>query len=183
MVVQYLFVFLCFLIDGAIEACFNISFSMDHMYFVSCFGICGLVLTVRKMDFTDAIILSLLSGMFYDFFYTNSFLVYSIIFVILCIIVKAWTKHLGDSLLESIVICISALFATQLIVYGYMLLINETKISFYMWISDRMFLTIIINALFVFVLFFLTNIRDNYIKKKELRIRKEERLYIYKGRK
>ncbi|MFV0394048.1 MAG: hypothetical protein ACK5LC_06595 [Coprobacillaceae bacterium] len=183
MLVQYLFVFGCFLIDGAIEACFNVSFSMDHMYFVSCFGICGLVLTVRKMDFTDAIILSLLSGMFYDFFYTNSFLLYSIIFVLLCIMVKAWTKHLGESLLESIIICISALFATQLIVYGYMLLINETQISFNMWISNRMFLTIIINGLFVCILSVLVNFRDNYIKRKELRIRKEERLFLYKARK
>lgn len=182
MLVQYIFVLVCFLIDGAIEACFHVHFAADQMFFVSCFGFCGLVLTIRKMDTVDALLLSLLSGMFYDFFYTDTFLVYTVIFFLLCLIVKAWTKHLGYSLLESVIICVSALFAMQLSVYGYMLLSRQTSLSFYGWISDRMFLTILVNALFVLILFFFANIRDNYVKRKELKIRKEEKLFLFNVR-
>lgn len=183
MLVQYVFVFVCFLIDGAVETIFPVSFTMSHMYFISCFGVCGLVITIRKMDFVDAMILSVLSGMFYDFFYTDSFLVYTFIFSLLCIIVKAWTKHLGETLLESVVICISSLFAMQLITYGLMLLSRQTTVSFMVWITNRMFLTIVVNAVFVVILFFFANLRDSHLKKKELRIRKEERLFLYKATK
>jgi len=183
MIIQYLFVLFCFLIDGAIEAVFPVSFTMNSMYFISCFGVCGLVLTIRKMEFVDAMLLSIFSGMFYDFFYTDSFLVYTLIFSLVCVIVKAWTKHLGETLVESIIICISSLFAMQLLTYIFMLLSAQTNASFQLWITNRMFLTIVVNTLFVVILYFFANLRDTQIKKKEVRVRKEERLFIYKSRK
>lgn len=183
MIIQYLFVFACFVIDGAIEAVFNINYGIDHMYFVPCLGVCSLVITIRKMNFTDAMTLSVLSGMFYDFFYTKTFLTYTIVFVLLCLLVKAWTKHLGESLIESVIICICAVFAMQLLVYGYMLFLGKTQISFYAWITNRMFLTIVVNSVLVLVLFFFANLRDHYLQKRELRIRKEEKLFLFKARK
>ncbi|TDW16136.1 rod shape-determining protein MreD [Breznakia blatticola] len=176
MVVQYIFVFACFLIDGIIETCFPVNFAMNSVYFVSCFGVCALILTIRKMDFIDALILSILSGMFYDFFFTNSFLVYIFIFVLLCFIVKAWQKHVGESLLESIILAICSLFTMQLITYALMWFSGDTRVSFNSWIYNRMFLTLVVNVGFVFILHFLTNLRDDYIRMRDLKIRKDEKL-------
>lgn len=183
MAINYIFIFFAFLIDGAIESVFHVDYAIHSMYFVPAFGFSSLVLTIRKMEFTDALILSLFSGMFYDFFFANTFLVYTILFPLICIIVKSWTKHVGDSLIENIIIAMTSVFVMQFLVYIYMVVFNQTTIPFGMWIQQRMFLTLLVNGLFVIILYFLINIRDRYIHKKELKIRKDEKIFIYRGSK
>lgn len=182
MFIHYIFIFLAFLIDSAIATIFPVSFTMDTMYFVSAFGFSSLVLTIRKMNFTDSMLLSILSGMFYDFFFADTFMLYTIVFAIVCIIVKSWTKHVGDSLVENIIIAMTAIFVMQFIVYGYMVVFHQTTITFASWIQNRMFLTLLVNAFLVIILYIFINIRDGYIQRKELKIRKDEKIFLYRNR-
>ena len=183
MLAQYLYVALCFVFDGIAAAIFPIDFANVSISFVPCFGLCALVLSIREMDFTNAMIMSVFFGVYYDFIYANTFLVYEIVFALVCLIVKYWTKHLGDSLIELIVMCCVTIFMKEMIAYIIMVARDATTMDLSSWFINRIFLTIIVNAVFVYFLAFMNSFKETYIRNREARIRKEEKLFIYKGRK
>lgn len=176
MLLNYLFVFAGFLVDGVLNVFFPAQFSMEHMYFVPCMGLCAMVLVNRKMKVSDALILSVLFGMGYDFFYANTTFFYTIVFMILCGITRLWSKQINESVIESVSLCISTIFIKELMVYLFVLVSRQTSIGFNDWMVNRLFLTILINTILVSLLVLFTYVKDAYQQRKEVRIRKEERL-------
>ena len=176
MFLNYLFVFFAFLVDAALNITFPVRFAFDGMYFVPCIGLCSMALSVRKMDHINAILMILLFGMGYDFFYANTPFFYTIIFLLIYGIVYVWGKIVNESIIESLVLCISTVFTKELMVYLFMIMGGYTNIGFHTFLTNRLFLTIVVNAVFVFILILLAYIKDDIQKQREVRIRKEERL-------
>lgn len=176
MFLNYLFVFAGFILDGVLNVLFPAQFNDSHMFFVPCMGICSMILVCRKMKATDAIILSVLFGMGYDFFYANTIFVYTVVFVLLFGVTRLWGKQINESMIESVSLCISTIFIKELMIYLFMKLSNQTIIGINSWLVNRLFLTLLINGILVSLLVFFTYVKDDYQKRKEVRIRKEERL-------
>lgn len=176
MLANYLFVFVCFLIDGILNAMFPALFVFDSMYFIPCVGFSALVLVLRKVEMSDGLILTILSGMFYGIFYGNDMFLYLFLFLFIYLVLSLWIKQVNDSILENIVLCISTIFIKELVLYFYMRIRDFTTIGFNDWLVNRMFLTILINAAIVVVLVFLSYTKEDYLKQKEIRTRKEEKL-------
>ena len=176
MLYNYIFVFLGFLVDSALNAVFPAEFAFESMYFVPCVGFCAMVLTSKKMNEVDGIIMHLLFGIGYDFFYGNTVFFYTILFLLLYGSVYIWGKLVNESVIESLVLCISTIFTKEFMVYLYMIISGSTSVSFHVFLTNRLFLTIVVNAVFVFVMILLAYIKDDLQKQKEVRIRREERL-------
>lgn len=176
MAANYFFVFLAFILDGVINMIFPVKFAFNTMYFVPCLGFCALVLTVRKMEKLDSLLLAIIAGMFYDFFYANTPFLYLIIFFLLCLITRLWVKQISDSLIETILLCISTIFIRELMVYFYMHISNQSALSFNEWLVNRMFLTLLINGILVTLLVFMSSLKDEYLRRKDIKQRKEEKL-------
>ena len=176
MLLNYLFVLVAFLIDGILNVFFPVQFNMEHMYFVPCIGLCAMILVNRKMKTTDAVILSILFGLGYDFFYANTMFFYTIVFLLLCGVTRLWAKQINESVIESVSLCISTIFIKELMVYLFMLISNRTTIGFNSWLINRIFLTLLVNGILVSLLVFFTFVKEDYQQRKEVRMRKEERL-------
>ncbi len=53
-----LFIFVCFLVDSALSMLFPISYAPDDFIFIASLGFCALVLTLRKYQLLDAVLLA-----------------------------------------------------------------------------------------------------------------------------
>ena len=176
MLYNYLFVFFASIVDIALNACFPAQYGFEQMYFVPCIGICAMILTIRKMEKFDAAILLILFGFGSDFFYAPVPFFYTILYLCLYVVVYIWQKLVNESIVESLVLCISTIFIKELMVYLFMTISGYTTIGFHTFMTNRLFLTILVNAVLVFLLILLAYIKDDLQKQKEVRIRREERL-------
>lgn len=176
MLVRYLLVFAAFLLDGALASMFPVMFGIEAIYFVPCIGFSALVLTIRHFDTLDSFIISILFGMFYDFFYANTAFLYTFLFALMCFIVRLWIKQINESFIENISLCVSTIFVRELVVYIFMYTSNQSTMGFDTWLGNRIFLTLIVNGIFIFLLVFISFIVDDYLDRRDLQLRKEERL-------
>ncbi|MDD3049370.1 MAG: rod shape-determining protein MreD [Bacilli bacterium] len=173
---RYLLIFVCFLLDGAISVIFPVKFGASGLYFVPCLGFSAMILTIRQLDLKDSIIISILFGFFYDFFYANTSFLYAIVFVLLCLLTRLWIKQINESLIENLLLCISTIFVRELMVYFIMISSNTTTMGFNMWMVNRMFLTLVVNGILVLALVFVSYIVEDRLQRREIRLRREERL-------
>lgn len=176
MLYNYLFVLMGACVDLILNICFPAAFAFEKMYFVPCIGLCALILTVRKMDKVDAIILVVLFGIMSDFFYAPFPCFYMITYLLIYTIVYIWQKLVNESVIEGLVLCVSTIFIKEVMVYLFMKISGYTLIGFHTFMTNRLFLTILVNAVLVFVLILLAYIKDDLQKQKDVRIRREERL-------
>ncbi len=174
--IAYLFVIFAFCIDLVISTWFTPLFVPTSMYFVSNVAFCAMIISIRKMNLLDSYLLCMFCGIVYDTLFAQTFLLYFVIYSIICFIAKIWMRHVNNSVIENILLCISTLFIKELIVYSYMLITSHTIMSISTWLTNRMSLTLLVNALLVSLIVFLSYVKDDYMKQREVKLRKEERL-------
>lgn len=171
-----LFVVTCFIIDGIMMILFPNDATMNQLLFISNLGFCAMVLTIRKFQLIDACLFAICFGMFYDHFFANSFLVYAIAYFIIAGIVRLWSKHMMDTILESIILCISTIFVKDCVVYLFMYFNRMTNIAIQTWFISYEFMTILGNAVLVLILISIIRLKDDYLEMKERQVRKEEKV-------
>lgn len=176
MVMNVVFVLLSFLADGIIMTLFPADFSMQSVFFISNLGFCAMVLMLKDYDSLNSYLFAICWGLFYDFFYANTFLVYAIVFAFIAFLMQVWSKHVTDTIVETLIICISTLFVKDCVVYFYMKFQGVLQMDIATWFLHREFLTILVNALFVVVVVFLNHLKNDFLKRRDRRIRKEERI-------
>lgn len=170
------YVFLCFLIDGILAVLFPNSYLLDQMMFIPCLGFSAMVLTIREMDLINACLFACCFGIFYDFFYAQTFAVNAVIFTIIALIVHTWSRHMTETIVELLVLCISTIFVKELMVYIVMSLQSVTDMSLTTWFINREFLTLIFNVGLALIVVFLLRIKDDYLEIRDRRIRREEHI-------
>lgn len=182
MFVQYLFVFVCFLIDGVLATLFPVGLLNSSFHFIPSLGLCALVLVVRRMKMIDSILITLISGLVYSYFFTNTYFVYALIFLIITLIVKYWFRNVGDSFIECLVICTVTIFIKEILCYIIFTITNDLNLSITNWIIYRSFLTILLNDILFIVLYAINNIKDYYLQEKQVKMSKAENLHLYRYR-
>ena len=116
MIIHVLFVIVCFLIDGILMVLFPNDTALSDLVFVSNLGFCALVLTIRKFSLTDSCLFAACFGMLYDHYFANTLFIYAIAFFCSAFVVHFWSKHMTDTVLESLILCISTIFANAILV-------------------------------------------------------------------
>lgn len=182
MTIHIIFVAACFLIDGVITALFpNNAIATDLMFF-SNLGFCAMVLTIRRFDLVNSCLFAIGFGMFFDHYFANAFLVYAFSFFCIAFVVHLWSKHMTDTMLELIILCISTIFVKDCVVYFCMFFNRMTGWSIQTWFVNYEFLTILANAVLVLILVSCIRLKDDYMETKERKVRKEERVEWFKLR-
>ncbi len=174
------FVILCFLMDEVLSVLFTNSYLIKDLIFVSNLGFCAMVLTIRKFSFIDSCLFAFVCGMIYDFCFANTFLIYAIIYTIIACLLQLWSKHMTETLFESIVLAIVTIFVKDLLIYCYMSFQRITSMSLMLWAERYELLTLLGNAILVMAIFYLIRIKDDYLEVKALRIRKGEKVEWFK---
>ncbi len=176
MLAHYGVTIICFLLDGIINLLFPARFGFGSMYFVSSLGFCALMLSARKMELEDSIIMATLFGFFYGWLYAHAYFLYAILFVLSTFITRLWSKQINESAIENVVLCITTLFVKEFMLYLYMLWSHLSAIDFNTWLVDRMFLTLLINGILVVILVFISYAKDDFLKRRDVQLRREEKL-------
>lgn len=171
-----LFVLSCFVIDEVLLILFPNSLLMQELLFIPNLGFCAMILTVRKFDFIDTCLFSFGCGMIYGFVFANSFLLYAFVYMIVACLLRIWSKHLTDTMIESLLLCIVTIFVKDLLLYFYMSFQRSTNMSLMLWAEKYELLTLLANAILVMVIVFLIRIKDDYLKMKAIRVRKGEKI-------
>ena len=176
MLAHTLVVWICFLADEILMVLFPGDYLLNGLLFVANLGFCAVILTIRKFDFLESVLFAILWGMFYDFFCANTFLVYAIIYGITACLLRLWSKHMTETLIESLILCIVTIFAKDIMVYCYMVFQRITTLSLMEWAEHYELLTLLANTILVMIIVLLMRIKDDYLFMKEKRIRKGEKI-------
>lgn len=171
-----LLVLLCFLTDEILMVIFPGNYLLNGLLFISNLGFSAMILTIRKFSFLDSILFAVAWGMVYDFVFAQTFLVYAIVFGIVACLLRLWSKHMTDTLIESLILCIVTIFAKDLLVYFYMYFNRITALSLMNWAEHYELLTLLANTILVMIIVFLMRIKDDYLFMKEKRIRRGEKI-------
>ncbi len=182
MVIHILFVLACFFIDGILMVLFPNDATMTNLMFISNLGFCALVLTMRKFSLIDGCLFAACFGMFYDHFFANTFLIYAIAYFCAAFVVHFWSKHMTDTVLESLILCISTIFVKDCVVYFCMFFNQMSGLSIQTWFVKVEFLTILANAILVLILISLLRLKEDYLEMKERQVRKEEKVEWFRLR-
>lgn len=177
-----IYVLVCFLIDEILMTLFPNSFLINDLLFVSNLGFCAMVLTVRKFDWINTCLFAFGFGMFYDIMFADTFLVYAFAFTIVACLLRLWSKHMTETIIESLILCIVTIFVKDLLVYLYMSLQRATELSFLEWAEKYELLTLLVNAILSMVVVFMIRIKDDMLKMKAIRVRKGEKVEWFRLR-
>ena len=180
MIVQIAFICLCFGLDIILGVFYPHSFFPNDIVITSCLGLSALVITQRKMDRIDSLFISIICGLLYDFYFAHSFLICTIIFLIINLLVSQWQRHITESIIETSTLVFTTIFVKEFLVYFFMTLISETSMSFINWLTTRAILTLLCNGLLVILIVWISRIFEDMMLMREKRIRKEETISWWK---
>ena len=176
---NWLFFGLCTLVDLAISVLFPGNFLMNDLVFLPSVGFCSLVLVIREEMLFDRCLTAFLYGLLVDLFVTDTFLLHASVYLLIALLLQLWSRHMGDSVLESVILCIATIFVKDLLIFFYMRMSGISELSFAGWIVSYEFLSIIGNGVLVFAVVLLQRIKNDYQRMKARKIRQEEKVRWY----
>lgn len=180
MILQIVFITSCFMIDVLLVNLLPHSFLPGNIVITPCLGLTALVLTQKKMERLDSLLITTIFGLLYDMFAANTFLICTISFVLVNLIVSVWLKHITDSIFENTLLVITTIFIKEFLVYFIMTLSSETLISFNTWLLTRAILTLLVNGIFVIIIVWMSRFIEDLMLLREKRLRKEETISWWK---
>ena len=172
MILQSLYVFLCFIMDMIINDLLPFNYAASSMIFVPSLGFCALILITRKMDLIEAFIFTVIVGFIYGLFIPNSLLLYPILFTFAMFLTRIWSVNLNDTLIEILILCLLAIFVKDFSLYLYMKLVGITVLSLIGWVRIYLFIAIIghiIPVIMIILLYRQFNNWTNNNQKKKLK--------------
>ena len=161
-----IFFTVCTLLDLVISVLFPGSYRMNDLVFISSLGFCSLVLVIREYDLLDRCLMAFLYGLIVDLFIMNTFLLYACTYLLIPLLLQLWSRHMGGSVLESVILCIATIFVKDLLIFFYMRMSGISELSFAGWIVSYEFLSIIGNGVLVFAVVLLQRIKNDYQRMK-----------------
>lgn len=171
-----LFVGLCFVVDEILLIIFPNSYLINDLLFIPNLAFCAMILTIRKFDLIDACLFAFSCGMVYDLLFAKTFLIYAVVYTIVALLLKLWSKHMTDTLIESLILCVATIFVKDFLIYCYMYSLQITSIPLILWAERYELLTLLSNAVLVMAIVFFIRIKDDYLDMKALRVRKGEKV-------
>ena len=166
----------CSLFDEILSVLFPNTFLVNDLLFIPNLAFCMMILTIRKFSLTDKCLFAFGCGMFYDFCFAKTFLLYAIIYTLLACILHLWSKHLTETLIESLILSIVTIFVKDLLVYFVMSFQGISEIPFLLWAEQFELLTLLGNAVLVLGIVFLQRSKEDYLEKKANKIRRREKI-------
>ena len=180
MILQITFISFCFILDLILGALYPHSFLPGDVVITSCLGLSALVISQRNMDKIDSFFIFVICGLLYDFFVSHSFLICTIAFAIVNILVSLWQKHVTESIFETCTLVFTTIFIKEFLVYFIMSLCSYTTLSFTSWLTSRAILTIFANGILVIIIVLISRYVEDLMLLREVRIRKEETISWWK---
>jgi len=164
MILQPLYVLVCFILDMIINDLLPFNYAASSMVFIPSLGFCALILVTRKKDLISAFIFSVIVGFIYGLFIPNSLVLYPILFTVAMLITRIWSSNLNDTIIEVLILCMLAIFVKDLLLYLFMKIAGITVISLIGWVRIYLFSAIIGHIIPVLLIILLYHQFNNWSK-------------------
>jgi rod shape-determining protein MreD len=172
--IQIAFVVFGMLCDLLLGIFFPQDYAQTHLLFVPQFTfLCILLLTQRK-PLAQVILIALTIGIILDFNQSGYIFLNTLTYTVTIYLVYLWLTRVSESMFETLLLVIVAIFCKELMVYAYMLVFNITHLSFIHWFTYREFLTLIGHIPLSLGLIYLNRIRLNFESRIDLKRRSKE---------
>lgn len=174
--IHFLFIIGWMFVDSIVMQLFPNSYLVDGLMFFSQLGFCAFILTIRKFSLLDSLLFSFLCGFCFDFAFANTFMLHAWIYTILALIIRIWSKHMDESMIESIVLAIVTIFVKDVMVYVCMSLRYDRIFDFFLWVQRYELQTILGSIIGMFFVYYFYHIKEDYIERKAQALRKGEKV-------
>jgi hypothetical protein len=161
-------------LDSVIMQLFPNSYLVDGLMLFSQLGFCAMILTIRRFSFLDSILFTALCGLVFDFLYANTFLVHATIYVFMAMLVRLWSKHMDDSVIETMVLSIVTIFIKDFMVYVWMSFQQDRVLDFMLWVQRYELKSIICAVIGILFIYYFHQIKEDYIERKAQALRRGE---------
>jgi len=142
-------VFLCFVVDSTIAFFLPYNYTKTGLTFVPCLGLMTFAMLVRTIEGPERYLYATICGTYYSIIYSNSLAIYILIYCLIAFIRSYIIKLESFTFAESMLFCISTVFAQEIMVYWLMWITNMTRYPMSSFFLMRILPTVLMN----FVLF------------------------------
>ncbi len=173
MIVNGLFLTVCFIIDFIVLAIAPQDPSLQSFVYMSQASLIGLLCLTKDRTWFDGVVLAFIVGIVVDFI-SFEFMVFTPVYIISVLIARQWGRHFSDTFFENVLLFLSIIFAKELILYFMMLVLESITLSTESFLLNRGITTLVINIPTICIVLMLYKVKENFTSKREERKKKEE---------
>lgn len=156
--------------DSLLAFLFPYDPSYITMSFVPSLAFIGLALICRKTDLRQSMIMTFMLGIYQDLFVNQTVFIYTIVYFVVILIARLWSKSISSSIFESILFAITTLFAKEIVLYFLMTITSTSYLGIFQWFLKREFLTLVLHCFFgILVVWLLDKIQLYLVNQDEAR--------------
>lgn len=167
-------------VDLILMALFQVDHSAVTLSFIPAASLIYIAFNMIDEPFGKAVFWAFFAGLIFDLMLYNALFDYALSMVIVVIIVRIWSKHLSESIIERIMLGILLIFVREGALYGLALIQGFTIIHIPTWLTTRVFLTILGNIPVILLVIGWLEIRQDVLASQQRKQRKKERVSWYR---
>lgn len=167
----------CFILDFIFGCLFPSDSAMIGMVIVPSAALVGMLCLTKDKDWIGSIYWAFIVGLISDFLSAGFFVLFAGLFIVCMVIMKMWSRHLSNSIIEQVLLFLSTILVKEALVYLYMLASKSFSMSIFFWLQNRCIPTLIGNILLVLVVLGFYDLKKRFDARKERVKRREETLF------
>ena len=175
-----LFFLAMLLLDLVLMVLFRVDHSAMVLSFIPGATLVYIAFETYEDPLNVAVFTAFFTGLLFDLLLYNALFDYALSMVIVVIIVRIWSKHLSESIIERIMLGLLLVFVREMSLYGLALLQGFTIMNIQTWLTMRVFLTILGNIPVIFIVLYWLDFQDGFDAKQQRKQRRKERVSWYR---
>lgn len=172
-----LFIAVCFIVDFIYSSLFVVDPAMIQFVSIPAAALAGMLCLCRQTDWVHSLYLAFIVGLISDFVAAQPSMIFALIFILCMLIMKEWSRHLSNSLLEQLILLLSTIFIKETLVYLFLSAESSFTMGLSLWLERRCIPTLLGNIPLVLIVIGLYQVKVNFDARKERTKRREETLF------
>ncbi len=172
---ELIFIAFAFVTDFIVTSVIPNDPSMSHFIFMSSAAFSAMLCVTKEKNWYQSICIAFCVGVILDFLSYNTFMLYTPISVLCSLVLYQWRKHVGETILEQLMLLLSVLFVKESLVYFFMVIGHGFTLSFTTFLLNRCITTLMLNAPIVLIILYIYSLKQEFDFKLEENKKKAER--------
>ena len=149
--INAIILFLAFVSDIFLNSFFSLGFIQSSSTMSPNIFLITLILMTYKMPKFRAYSIAIVSGIILDSFNRDIIFQYSIIYPIIVVIVRAWSKRINNSMIEVFLLVLASIFVKDVMLYFYYIYFMNLNMSFNYFVLNHLGFSILFNVPFILI--------------------------------
>lgn len=178
--ISLLFFMVMLMLDLILMVLFRVDHSAIALSFIPGAALVYIAFETFEEPLNRAVFWAFFTGLIFDLLLFNALFDYAFSMVIVIIVVRIWSKHLSESIIERIMLGLLLVFVREMSLYGLALIQGFTTMNIQTWLTMRVFLTILGNIPVIVIVLYWLDFQDGFDAKQQRKQRRKERVFWYR---